>query len=101
MKRLTRNTIGVFLTYIALVAGFALWQRQQIDTARRASSTTASQDVMVLDDTMSRIGWVALGALAVVGGLGSACYLLLVQRGRQVTDLLQGALAGRALPAPR
>ena len=86
---LTRNAIGVLLTYVVLVGGFALWQRQQVGAAHRVALEAAAHEPEVYDDTMSRVGWVAVGALALSGGLGLAFYGLLVQRGRQVTDLLQ------------
>jgi len=101
MRSLTRNTVGVCLIYVVLVGGFALWQREEIGVARRAAFEDAAHDSAVHDAAMRRLGAGALGALAIVGGLGLACYLLLVRRGREVTDLLQGALAGKKLPAPQ
>ena len=101
MRPLTRTTVGVGLIYVVLVGGFALWQRAEIDAAHRGALEDTAQGSEVYDDAMRRLGAGALGAVALIGGLGLALYLLLVRRGREVTALLQGALAGTQAPAPR
>lgn len=101
MRSLTKSTVAVCLVYVLLVGGYALWQRHEIDAAHRAAVEDAARESELYDDTMRRLGAGALSALALVGGLGLGCYVLLVIRGRQVTDLLHGALSGRELPPPR
>jgi len=101
MRSLTRNTVGVCLIYVVLVGGFALWQREEIGVAHRAGLEDTARGSQVHDDAMRRLGAGALGALALVGGLGVAVYVQLVRRRRQVTDLLQRALASQDLPALR
>jgi len=101
MGSFTRNIVVACLVYAALVSGFALWQRQQIRAAHRASLEEGVDRYAVVDDAMRRLGAGAVGALALTGALGLASYALLVRRGREVTVLLQDALAGQQLPAPR
>jgi signal transduction histidine kinase len=101
MRPLTRKAVGVGLIYVVLIGGFALWQRAEIGAARRAALESTAPGSEVYDDAMRRLGAGALAALALVGGLGLALYVLLVRRGREVTERLQGALAGQEVPAPR
>jgi signal transduction histidine kinase len=101
MRYLTRNTVGVCLIYLVLVGGFALWQREEISVAHRAGLGNTAHGAEVHDDAMRRLGAGALGTVVLVGGLGLALYLMLVRRGRAVTDLLQRALAGQDLLGPR
>ena len=93
--------MGVCLMYVAVLGGFALWQRQEIGAAHRAALGDTARRSEIYDDTLRRLGVGALGAVVLVGGLGVTLYLLLVRRGREVTDLLHGALAGQNVPAPR
>ncbi len=101
MRSLTRNTVVVFLIYAFLVGGFALWQRGEIRAAHRAALASTTREFEIHEDAMRRLGAGAVGALAAAGALAVALYLLLVRRGREVTQLLQLALAGEKLPAPR
>ncbi|HZI64100.1 MAG TPA: PAS domain-containing sensor histidine kinase, partial [Thermoanaerobaculia bacterium] len=89
------------LLYVVLIGGFALWQRAEIPAARRVALESTAAASEVYDGAMRRLGAGALAALALVGGLGLALYVLLVRRGREVTERLQGALAGQEVPAPR
>ena len=77
------------------MGGFALWQREDIRVAHRAGLGDTAHGSEVQDAAMRRLGAGALGTVVLVGGLGLALYLLLVRRGREVTDLLQRALAGQ------
>ncbi len=99
MRSLTRNIVAVCLIYAALVGGFAFWQRGEIRAARLAAIDVTRDESAVHDDAMRRLGAGALAALAAAGALAVALYVLLVRRGRDVTALLQDALAGQA-PAP-
>jgi signal transduction histidine kinase len=101
MRPLTRNTVVVCAIYLLLVGGFALWQRGEIANARQAAGEDTASGSEFHDRAMRRLGAGAVGALALAGGLAVTLYLLLVRRGREVTELLQGALAGQKLPAPR
>lgn len=101
MRSLTRNTVGVCLTYLALVVGFGLWQRQEIGAAHRAALADTGDSSQIYDETMGRLGAGAVVAVALIGGPGIAFHLLLVRRGREVTALLQAALAGQKPTAPR
>jgi len=101
MRSLTRNTVGVCLIYLVLVGGFALWQLEERGTAQRSARDDAARASEVYEHAMRRLAVGALAGLALVGGLGLAFYVLLVRRGREVTELLEGALAGQRLPAPQ
>jgi signal transduction histidine kinase len=101
MSLLTRNTVGLCLIYVMLVGGFALWQRDEIVAAHRAAIAGTAHPSDPYDRALRRLRMGALGALSLVGGLGLALYMLLVRRGREVAELLDGALAGRKLPLPQ
>jgi|HubBroStandDraft_3_1064219.scaffolds.fasta_scaffold00984_8 signal transduction histidine kinase len=97
---LTRNTIGLALIYVMVLGGFALWVREEIAAVHRVGGETAPL-AGGPEDAMRRLALGAFAMLALVGGCGVTVYALLVRRGRQVADLLEGALAGRALPVPQ
>jgi signal transduction histidine kinase len=101
VRSLTSNIVGVCLAYLALVGGFALWQRTEIRAAHQAALEDTAGGSEVIDDALGRLSAGALGAVALIGALGLVSYLLLARRGREVTELLQGALAGQKLPTPR
>jgi signal transduction histidine kinase len=101
MRPLTRTTAAVGLLYEVLIGGFARWQRAEVGAARRAALESTAPGSEAYDDAMRRLGAGALTALALVGGFGLASYVRLVRRGREVTERLQGALAGPERPAPR
>lgn len=95
MRPLTRNTVVVCLIYVLLVGGFAVWQAAEIRAAHRQAVGATGQGSASHDAAMRRLGAGALGALAVSGGLAVTLYVLLVRRGREVTDLLHSALVGQ------
>ncbi len=101
LRHWTRNAVGLFLIYLILVGGLALWQHQEIAAARLTAAADAARAADAYDRTLSRLGRGALGALSLAGGLGLALYLLLVRRSREVAALLEGAIAGKQLPVPR
>lgn len=99
MKNLTRNTVGASLIYLVLTGSFALWQHHEVVTARETAALS-SQPSLHYDAAIRRLGIESVCALALVGGLGLGLYMLLVRRGREVTELLAAALAGRRPSAP-
>jgi signal transduction histidine kinase len=104
LPRLTRNALGLCLIYALLVGGFALWERQErlkVAAANRAASAEAARAADLYEGGMRHIEAAALGALSLAGGIGVALYLLLVRRGREVAELLEGALAGERPPVPK
>jgi signal transduction histidine kinase len=100
MRPSTLSTLGVGLIYAVLVGGFALWQRAEIGAAQRAAHEGTAPGSEFYDGAMRRLGAGAITALALAGGLGLAIHVLLVRREREVTERLQGALAGQEPPAP-
>lgn len=101
MRSLTRNVVGVCLIYVTLVACFALWQRQEIAAADRSAWTDAAHAGDAYDRALRHLGFGGAGALALTGGFGISLYVLLVRRSREVSELLEAALAGRTLPVPQ
>lgn len=99
MGSLTRKTVGVCLIYLALLAGFALWQHREVAAARATAAVSAEPSVLY-GVTMRRLGIVSFSALAVVGGLGLALYAQLARRGREVSELLEAVLGGQRPVAP-
>lgn len=99
MRSLTRNTLGVCLIYVVLVVGFALWQYHEVAAARE-SAVLSPQPSVQYGEAMRRLGIESVCALALVGGLGLGLYMLLARRSREVTELLEAALAGRRPAAP-
>jgi signal transduction histidine kinase len=95
MRSLTRNIVAVSLTYLALIGGFAVWERKEIGAAHRAAIEDTVHSTEIYDQTTRRLAAGAVVAVALLGGLGLSLYLMLVRRGREVTALLQGALAGQ------
>jgi signal transduction histidine kinase len=99
MQSLTRNTVGVCLIYAVLVGGFALWQHHEVAAAREAA-VLSPQPSVPYGEAMRRLGIESVFVLALVGGLGLGLYMLLARRGREVTELLEAALAGQRPAAP-
>lgn len=99
MQSLTRNTVGVCLIYVVLVGGFALWQHHEVAAAREAA-VLSPQPSIPYGEAMRRLGIESVVVLALVGGLGLGLYMLLARRGREVTELLEAALAGQRPAAP-
>lgn len=101
MRSLTRTTLVVSLTYVLIVGGFALWQFEETAAAVQAARRDPARAGDLYPAAMRRLEVGALNTLTLVGGLGLALYVLLVRRGREVRDVLEGALAGRILPVPQ
>ena len=101
MRSLTRTTLVLGLIYVLIVGGFALWQYEETAAAGQAVRKDPARAVDLYDAALHSLGAGALNTLTLVGGLGLALYVLLVRRSREVRDLLEGALAGRTLPAPQ
>ena len=99
MKVTTPKTVGVSLIYLVLVGSFAIWQHHEV-VAARETAALSPQPSLHYDAAMRRLGIESVCALALVGGLGLGLYMLLVRRGREVTELLAAALAGRRPSAP-
>jgi len=99
MKFTTPKTVGVSLIYLVLVGSFAIWQHHEV-VAARETAALSPQPSLHHDAAMRRLGIESVCALALVGGLGLGLYMLLVRRGREVTELLAAALAGRRPSAP-
>jgi len=99
MKVTTPKTVGVSLIYLVLVGSFAIWQHHEV-VAARETAALSPQPSLHHDAAMRRLGIESVCALALVGGLGLGLYMLLVRRGREVTELLAAALAGRRPSAP-
>lgn len=99
MRRLTRNAVLACVIYLLVVGGFAVWQDHAVIAAGEAAALAAEPSV-AYGEAMRRFGLEALFVLALVGGCGLALYVLLVRRGREVSELLEAALAGERPVAP-
>jgi signal transduction histidine kinase len=95
----SRRIFACCVLYALLVVGFALWQYHEVAAAHRAA-LVHPRPLDVYDDAMGRLGQGGLYALTLVGGLGLALYLFLVRCSRQLTQLLEAALAGQRRPVP-
>lgn len=99
MRRLTRNALLACVIYLVVVGGFAVWQEHAVTAAGEAAALAAEPSV-AFGEAMRRFGLEALFILALVGGCGLAIYVLLVRRGREVSELLEAVLAGERPVAP-
>ena len=91
----TWSLVGGCLACALLVGGFALWQRAQIGAAHQAALEDATLATEVYAGALRRLGASALGALALVCGVGVASFVLLMRRQRQLTSSSPGASDGR------
>ena len=101
MRPLTRNIVGVCLAYLMLAGGFALWQRHEIAAAHRAALADLAHGAEVYDAALRRGVAGALAALALLGGVGLALYVVMARREREASGRLGTGPADRKLPAPR
>jgi signal transduction histidine kinase len=99
MRRLTRNAVLACVIYVVLVGGFAVWQTHAVTAAGETVALGAEPSV-AYGEAMRHLGLEALFTLALVGGGGLAFYLLLARRGRELSELLEAALAGQRPEAP-
>ncbi len=99
MRRLTKNALVLGLVYVLLVSSFAVWLASEIATAREAAGLDPEPTVLY-DRAMRRLGVVSACAVALVGGGALALYVLLARRSREISELLEGALAGQKMTAP-
>lgn len=99
MRPLTRNAFALGVVYVLLVTGFGAWLAHEIATAREATDL-GLEATALYDRAMRRLGVVSACVVALVGGGALAFYVLLARRSREMSELLEAALAGQKMTAP-
>jgi len=100
VRHVKRNTLILALAYCLLVGGFAFWRYRAIAAVHQAA-LLAGDSFAVYEGALRQLAAVAILALALAGGLAFALWVLLARRSQEVAELLEAALAGQRLPAPK
>lgn len=99
MRPLTRNAFVLGVVYVLLVTSFAAWLAHEVATAREATDL-GPEATALYDRAMRHLGVVSACVVALVGGGALAFYVLLARRSREMSELLEAALAGQKMTAP-